>query len=57
MAIMATGVVDINTDPDCTRAKDPDMVLSCHTSTDVPNALVRSTGHLDLYAPGRQDGG
>lgn len=52
MAIMATDVMDINTDPDCTTAKDPDMVPSCSPGPDVTKALVRSTCHLDLYGPG-----
>ena len=44
--------MDINTDSDGDRAKDPDMAIGCSSGLDVTMALGGSAWHLDLCGPG-----
>lgn len=49
---MTTETTDVNPDPGCHRATDPDMTLSINLGTYDTMALGGSTGHPDLYDPG-----
>lgn len=48
--LVITGASDINRDPGCSKATDPDMALSCSSGLDVTMALHSCTGHSDLHA-------
>lgn len=49
---MATGTLDISTDPDCSMATDPDIAPT--TAEDPHNAMAPgdSTCHSSLHGPG-----
>lgn len=49
---IAIGAADINTDPGCYRATDPDMTLGSSLGMDYTMALGGNTGHPDLCGPG-----
>ena len=48
---MLPGAVDINTDPDCSRATDADMALGFSLGLDITMAHSGSTGHSDQHGP------
>lgn len=49
--LMVTGVMDINTDPGCSRVTDPDMTLSCRPGPNVTMFLGGSTSHPQQPLP------
>lgn len=44
---IVSGAMNINPDPGCSRALDPDMVLYYSLDLDVTNVPSGNTGHLD----------
>lgn len=49
---MITRVTDINTDPSCGKATDPETALYSIPSPEDIMTLGGSAGHSDLYGPG-----
>lgn len=49
---MATGTLDINTDPYWSGVTDLDMAFNCTSGWDITMASGSSTGHSDLHGSG-----
>lgn len=54
---MVTDALDINTDPRCSWATDPNMVLSCPSGPDITITLCSNADHSDLDASWPLDSG